>query len=275
LESSDSDVGLNALVTYSIIEEEEMRKVFHIDPSTGALLLVTSLDYEKRHSYIFHVKATDGGGLISPNVATVNVSVENVNMKKPSFVSPSSRVELLLPTSPGVLVYRVEAKDPDGDELEFNLTRGNDSEFFKIGKKSGEIRVGRVDGLRGGGKHILEVSVSDGRFWSVATITIHAKQIERNADFYFRNSTFTTAALENSTKVINLLSLSVVGAFMNEPLRFELLSPSPYFGIKSTSGVIFTTGKKLDREEQASHTLLVEVRELRHCIGTHTHTKWN
>jgi protocadherin Fat 1/2/3 len=124
LESTDLDVGLNALVTYSIIEEEEMRKVFHIDPSTGALLLVTSLDYEKRQRYIFHVKATDGGGLISPNVATVNVSVENVNMKKPVVVS--ARVELLLPTSLGVPVDRVEGKDPDGDELEYNITRGRE-----------------------------------------------------------------------------------------------------------------------------------------------------
>jgi hypothetical protein len=46
---------------------------------------------------------------------------------------------------------------------------------------------------------------------------------------------------------------------MNEPLRFEMLSPTPYFGIKSTSGVIFTSGKKLDREEEAVHNLLVEV----------------
>jgi hypothetical protein len=53
--------------------------------------LVTSLDTEKRQRYIFHVKATDGGGLISPNVATGNVSVENVNMKKPVVVS--ARVE--------------------------------------------------------------------------------------------------------------------------------------------------------------------------------------
>jgi hypothetical protein len=68
------------------------------------------------------VKATDGGGLIcSPNVATGNVSVENVNMKKPVVVS--ARVELLLPTSLGVLVDRVEGKDPDGDELEYNITR--------------------------------------------------------------------------------------------------------------------------------------------------------
>jgi hypothetical protein len=101
------------------------------------------------------VKATDGGGLISPNVATGNVSVENVNMKKPVVVS--ARVELLLPTSLGVLVHRVE------------------------------------------------------------------------------------------------------GAYMNEPLRFDLLSPTPYFGIKSTSGVIFTSGKKLDREEETVQYLLVEV----------------
>jgi hypothetical protein len=38
-----------------------------------------------------------------------------------------------------------------------------------------------------------------------------------------------------------------------------MLSPTPYFGIKSKSGVIFTSGKKLDREEEAVQYLLVEV----------------
>jgi hypothetical protein len=154
--------------------------------------LVTSLYTEKGQRYIIHVKATDGGGLISPNVATGNVSVENVNMKKP-VVFVSGRVELLLPTSLGVLVDRVEGKDPDGDELETNITRGNGGEFFKIGKKSGEIRVGMVDGFTGA-KHVLEVSVGDGRFWSGATIPVHAKQMERNPNFYFRNTTLPTAS---------------------------------------------------------------------------------
>lgn len=66
--------------------------------------------------------------------------------------------------------------------------------------------------------------------------------------------------MENSTKIANLLSLPVIGAYMNEPLLFQLLSPTPYFGIKATSGVIFTTGEKLDREEKAEHVLLVQVK---------------
>jgi hypothetical protein len=99
-------------------------------------------------------------------------------------------------------------------EMSWRLTSpvgGNGGEFFKIGKKSGEIRVGRVDGFTGA-KHVLQVSVGDGRFWSVATIPVHAKQMERNPNFYFRNTRLPTAALENSTKVINLLGLSVLGA---------------------------------------------------------------
>ncbi|XP_035710399.1 fat-like cadherin-related tumor suppressor homolog isoform X3 [Folsomia candida] len=259
LESSDLDVGINALVTYSIIEEEEMRKVFHIDPSTGALVLITSLDYEKRSGYVFHVKATDGGGLTSPNVATVNVSVENVNMKRPIVLN--SRVELLLPTGPDVLVGRVEARDPDGDELEFNITRGNDMDWFKIGRKSGEIRIGKMAQFPvTGSKIVLEINVGDGKHWTSSTMTITPKNIERNPTFYFTNSTFATTTMENSTKIINLISLGVVGAFMNEPLKFELLTPTPYFGVRPTSGVVYTTGEKLDREEQAEHELLVQVR---------------
>lgn len=74
--------------------------------------------------------------------------------------------------------------------------------------------------------------------------------------------------MENSTKVLNLLSLQLVGGYINEPLAFELLSPTKYFGIKKTSGVIFTSGEKLDREEKAEHQLLVQVLSKRKVISS-------
>lgn len=77
-------------------------------------------------------------------------------MKRPIVLN--SRVELLLPTGPDVLVGRVEARDPDGDELEFNITRGNDMDWFKIGRKSGEIRIGKMAQFPvTGSKIVLEV----------------------------------------------------------------------------------------------------------------------
>lgn len=106
-------------------------------------------------------------------------------------------------------------------------------------------------------------------------MTITPKNIERNPTFYFTNSTFATTTMENSTKIINLISLGVVGAFMNEPLKFELLTPTPYFGVRPTSGVVYTTGEKLDREEQAEHELLVQVNTfiffLSICMSTITY----
>ncbi|CAG7823399.1 unnamed protein product [Allacma fusca] len=257
LHSTDLDVGKNALVMYSIMEDEEMRTVFHIDPSTGALHLVTPLDYEKRRQYVFHVRAIDEGGLISSNIALVNVSVLNVNDQPPQC--KSARVELFIPTIKGLLVHTVEAKDADGDELNFNISRGNVQGFFVIERKTGNIRIAKTDSFVGT-KHVLEVSVSDGRFTAVATINIHVKTLEGNPRFAFRNSTFVSSAVENSTKIVNLLSLTVIGAEINENLRFRILNPTPFFGIMQTSGVIFTLGKKLDREEQPHHNLLVEAR---------------
>jgi len=253
---ADPDYGTNAALTYSIIEDEEMRKVFRIDPFTGALSLVTSLDYEKKESYVFHVKATDGGGLISSNIATVNVSVVNVNDNKP--IVQSARVELFTPTAEGMLVHRIVAMDADGDDLRFNISRGNVHQLFTVDPVSGEIQVAKAVSLTEA-KHILEVSVWDGRFTTLATITVHVKPLVKNPMFRFRNETFQAQVMENSTKVINLMSLMVLGSRMNENVRFKILNPSPYFGITRTSGVIFSTGERLDREQMAEHNLLVEV----------------
>ena len=256
LQSRDLDDGIHALVTYAVIEEE-MKTVFHIDPTTGALLLVTALDYERKPFYSFHVRAFDGGGLLSTNIAVVNVSVLNVNDHAPK-IKPA-RVELLLPVINGLVVHKMEADDADGDKIEFNITRGNNRGFFSIDKDSGEIQLSTVENF-GGSKHVLEISVTDGRFTSVATINIHVKTLERNDNFAFRERTFFVSVPENSTKVTNLLSLSVLGTELGEKLDFKILNPSPYFVVTRTSGVVATVGKRLDREIESKHTLLIEVR---------------
>ena len=101
--------------------------------------------------------------------------------------------------------------------------------------------------------------MTDGRFSKTGIINIIVKLLESSGNFGFENQTFETSVVENSTKIVSLLSLPVSGAHLNENLRFEILNPSDYFGIMRTSGVLFTTGKKLDREQEPQHTLLVEV----------------
>lgn len=65
--------------------------------------------------------------------------------------------------------------------------------------------------------------------------------------------------MENSTKIITVTVVNLLGSALNEHIQFRLLNPTDLFVIGETSGAIRTTGKRFDREQQEYHSLIVEV----------------
>ncbi|KAL0180026.1 hypothetical protein M9458_025468, partial [Cirrhinus mrigala] len=73
------DPDLDANVTYRI-RTEEARELFAVNPLTGELKVLHSLDFEKllpnRTTWTFVVEAVDGGsGKMPPGLASVTVTV--------------------------------------------------------------------------------------------------------------------------------------------------------------------------------------------------------
>lgn len=75
----------------------------------------------------------------------------------------------------------------------------------------------------------------------------------------FQQSIYETAIVENSTKIVTVAVVTVVGAELNEHILFSILNPSPLFHIAVTSGAIRTTGLRFDREMCDHYQLLVQV----------------
>ncbi|NXC50316.1 PCDB7 protein, partial [Penelope pileata] len=56
--------GSNGDVKYSLkVATEMILEIFHLEPETGAIRLVRSLDFEEGDSYELLVQAHDGGAL--------------------------------------------------------------------------------------------------------------------------------------------------------------------------------------------------------------------
>ncbi|VDM18082.1 unnamed protein product [Hydatigera taeniaeformis] len=106
LRVTDSDVGRNALITFSLAEAPERASKgrslntstrdisdvshFRIDPRSGRLWTVSALDAEEdvpgEHKYIFYVVATDDGvPERRSSSALVTVFIEDVNDNPPTF----------------------------------------------------------------------------------------------------------------------------------------------------------------------------------------------
>ena len=82
--ASDPDIG--DVLTYSMAFEDSDE--FHIDKSTGALILKSALDYETKQSHEIIVEVTDD---LHVATATVIVTISDVNDNAPVFQSASYR----------------------------------------------------------------------------------------------------------------------------------------------------------------------------------------
>ena len=75
---SDADIGVNAEITFSILEP-----TFRIDSQTGEIFLIAGLDFEAQMMYTLNVTASDGGTPSLSTNAIVIISIDPVNDNPP------------------------------------------------------------------------------------------------------------------------------------------------------------------------------------------------
>nr|CAD7448921.1 unnamed protein product [Timema bartmani] len=145
--ATDTDLGENAHVTYSLVTDTQD---FFVDRITGILYVSSALDREKQELYELRIRATDGGGKISDvpplsSDAIVRVTIDDVNDNAPLFALSSYTVKIREDIPLGSVVAIVTAADPDvgqGGEVRYSLVGGGDGEgVFSIDRLSGTIRT--------------------------------------------------------------------------------------------------------------------------------------
>ncbi|KAG9346319.1 hypothetical protein JZ751_006630 [Albula glossodonta] len=84
----DPDDGVNGEVMYGFVKESspEIKRVFQIDPFTGAVTLKAVVDYETRRSYELIIQAYDLGDNAVPSTCKVVVDVVDVNDNAPEII---------------------------------------------------------------------------------------------------------------------------------------------------------------------------------------------
>ncbi|KAK1881478.1 Protocadherin-15 [Dissostichus eleginoides] len=118
LKAIDADLGSN--LTYKISAEgsdQEIVRLFHIDPVTGQLSVLKVLDFEalteSEPTYTFTVEARDAEGTMPPGLASVTVRIMDMNDFSPVF-SQSMYRGLVAPNAvKGTIVTTVMANDSD------------------------------------------------------------------------------------------------------------------------------------------------------------------
>nr|XP_021400674.1 protocadherin Fat 3 isoform X2 [Lonchura striata domestica] len=265
IRATDADSNQNALLVYQIVESTA-KKYFTVDSSTGAIRTIANLDHETIAHFHFHVHVRDSGNpqLTAESPVEVTIEVTDVNDNPPVFSQAVFETVLLLPTYIGVEVLKVKASDPDSEippELTFSIIEGN-MDHFLIDSSTGVLTI--KNNSLSKDHYMLIVRVSDGKFYSTAMVTVMVKEA-MDSGLHFTQNFYSTSISENSTNITKIAVVNAVGNRLNEPLKYSILNPGNKFKIKSTSGVIQTTGIPFDREEQELYELVVEAsRELDH-----------
>ena len=120
--ATDADIGQNAAITYSFSEREQteiIRRLFHIDASTGNISVIADLTHEANENYEFNVEAANGFDSFT-NSTKVKITVNDVENN-----SPIVAVTLLTAPSVDNTAY-IEENQPEDYVVAHVTARDND-----------------------------------------------------------------------------------------------------------------------------------------------------
>ncbi|GIY91588.1 cadherin-related tumor suppressor [Caerostris extrusa] len=110
--ASDSDLGVNAEITFSVASGN-FKETFRIDGPSGSLYLARPLDYEDKNNYILNVSASDGGTPKLTTTIKVVIKILDVNDNAPRFSSTAVVRQIEESIPPNTPVVTLTAQDRD------------------------------------------------------------------------------------------------------------------------------------------------------------------
>ncbi|KAF3693898.1 Protocadherin gamma-C5 [Channa argus] len=152
--ATDPDLGDNARISYSIlptmVQSSPISSYVYINPESGHIYSMRSLDYEQLNAFFIEVQARDAGVPPRTTNVTVHVFVVDVNDNAPVIVHPSypkdKPLQLTVPPSagPGHLINKLVGVDADSGHnawLFYSIAPGPNAGMFHIGVHTGELRT--------------------------------------------------------------------------------------------------------------------------------------
>ena len=238
---------------------------FQINPTTGDIILVNSLDASQRQQYTLAVRASYTGRNPLSSLTTVDIAVTDVNNNSPVFstsfytASVNESVALLTP------VIQLECTDADVNaEISYEIDSGLTTAVFNITQEGLVTVAGEVD-YETESTHTFQVTCSDGGDApqsSTATVRIEVLPVN---DFVpsFSQSVYEFTAPENAFGLL-LGSVQATDSDLGSQGRitYHLLDPgdfSPVFVEPSTGDVL--VANNLDYEAQSFWELTVIARD--------------
>uniref|UniRef100_A0A3Q1G9Z6 Cadherin domain-containing protein n=1 Tax=Acanthochromis polyacanthus TaxID=80966 RepID=A0A3Q1G9Z6_9TELE len=181
----DRDLGENGSIMYSLEEDYDL---FRIDPDVGDVSLKRPLDFEALNKYVLTVFAIDEGEPSHSTMAQLSVQVRN--RTNPVFQTLLYPLKVPENVPPFTTILHVQARNPEGYRLVYNLEEENTSKDFHIDFKTGVLTFTNPLDYESETMHLLTVRATDavtGAF-SEASIEIEVEDVNDNAPVFSKPS---------------------------------------------------------------------------------------
>ncbi|KAM9741190.1 LOW QUALITY PROTEIN: protocadherin Fat 2 [Menidia menidia] len=254
----DRDIGENGSIMYSLEEDFDL---FRIDPDVGDVSLQRPLDFEALNRYVLTVLASDEG---EPSYTTMaQLSIQVRNRTNPVFQTLLYPLKVPENVPPFTTILHVQARNPEGYRLIYNLEEENASKHFHIDFKTGVLTVINPLDYESQSAHVLTVLATDsvtGAF-SEASIEIEVEDVNDNAP-RFSQLTYSVNIAEGLPVNTSVMQLSATDrdSGRNKDLTFQLLKTedggADFFEIHPKTGLIVIK-RVLDHEDTKKFHLKV------------------
>ncbi|CAG0919475.1 unnamed protein product [Notodromas monacha] len=264
VEAHDVDQGENGNLTFVLPEGLPESASFRINGKSGEIFTGEPMDREVRAVTELTVFVRDGGNPPLFDVATVVVSLLDINDNVPTFTA-SSCGQLHVPeNSAPAVVHTVLAVDADSGArnglVTYSITGGNEGKEFRMDAATGKLSVGGLD-RETRQRYRLEITARDGGSPSLAAtcnLTVHVLD-ENDNDPVFPQPRYHATLPEDAmpgSSVIHIRA-SDLDAGLNSRITYSFTNETHWlFAIHNESGLITTAGA-FDREKQGVYSFHV------------------
>ncbi|RLU20894.1 hypothetical protein DMN91_007508 [Ooceraea biroi] len=263
--AADGDSGPNGMLRYKISAGNE-RNEFFVHPTSGAVTILQSLDYDLIQEYQLNITATDLGFEPKHAIATLTINVSDINDNPPTF--NQSIYEAFLPENspPDSFVYKVVAQDIDSPKfaiIQYKILGGSGDGHFRIRENTGEITSDTTFDYEDTNEYSLNIVAanpdSSSQMISFTTVVVHITGVN---EFYpkFIQSVFHMDVSESAEVGTSVGLVQATDQDSGEDGRVYYLfvgsSNDRGFSIGSETGII-RVSRRLDRETQNRVVLTV------------------
>uniref|UniRef100_A0A8C7HF81 Protocadherin-15 n=1 Tax=Oncorhynchus kisutch TaxID=8019 RepID=A0A8C7HF81_ONCKI len=266
LTAKDSDLDSN--VTFRI-RTPEARQLFAVNPVTGELSVLQTLDFETLAAtdHTFVVEALDSGGSMPPGLATVTVKITDMNDYSPVFSQVLYRGMVAPNAVKGTVVTTVHAEDLDppgtpASRVRYRLDLDEDpysGSIFDVNEVTGSV-ITRVNLNEEPNLvfSLIVVAYDDGEPVKVNKTLVVITVLQPSVIPVFTQEEYRFPPVSEMATVGKVVGV-ILAAAINQTIIYSIVEGNEegVFRLNNSTGV-FSTAKQLDYETNASYILKVE-----------------